>query len=313
MTKKLFALALALSVFLCGCSLAQEETLDGRSSTGDMLIGVFITEEHLDLFDFEAYLNDNLDKVMNGGLIEGDTSAYENRIYAVREGKEEDGVSSNYYVFEGLEGYPFFTPTITEGIETYTTICMENGISEIKQDIKSVDDSILELTLTGTMYVASDLDYVSFFLNPVYQDVEGNVYLTAGTGLSTNGLRVGGSMSQNYNEEVTVTTNGESTTKRCYVEVTYEGVNRPEEITVLQMSADHLVLSRETYTPGKLPKEITPLEDTEYFLVETRHAGGTDREIFGRDQVQIKSYVAVENGICENVLTKILWNEEKGT
>ena len=80
MTKKYFALFLALALLLSGCSLAREDAPEETGTDpGDKLIGAFVTTEHLDLFDFEAYLNDHLNEVLDGGVIEGDTSAYKNR------------------------------------------------------------------------------------------------------------------------------------------------------------------------------------------------------------------------------------------
>ena len=71
----------AFALNLCGCQLALPE---GEGTERDRLIGCFITTEHLDLFDFEAYFNDNAHKLVSGGEItlDGDTAAYRNRIYA---------------------------------------------------------------------------------------------------------------------------------------------------------------------------------------------------------------------------------------
>ena len=75
MKDKIIAICLALIICLglCGCQLALPE---GQETGRDRLIGCFITTEHLDLFDFEAYFNDNAHKLVSGGEInlEEDTS-----------------------------------------------------------------------------------------------------------------------------------------------------------------------------------------------------------------------------------------------
>ena len=85
--KRIYILmSLMLLFVLSGCSLAKEdagkEVLESDEIVQDRLIGVVVTEEHLDLFNMEAFLNDNVDKIVDGQVIEGDGSAkYQDRIY----------------------------------------------------------------------------------------------------------------------------------------------------------------------------------------------------------------------------------------
>lgn len=50
-----------LMILLAGCSLAKE---DAGNDTKDTLIGAFITDEYLDLFDLDAYLDGNASKLL---------------------------------------------------------------------------------------------------------------------------------------------------------------------------------------------------------------------------------------------------------
>ena len=65
-------------------SLAKnEESLEADVQQKDRLIGIFVTTEYLDLFDFEGYLNENMNKVLSGGEIsQADSAKYEGRLYA---------------------------------------------------------------------------------------------------------------------------------------------------------------------------------------------------------------------------------------
>ena len=58
----LVAGALVVVIFLSGCQLAAG---DGLTVESERLIGVFITKEYLDLFDFDAYLEDNISDFVN--------------------------------------------------------------------------------------------------------------------------------------------------------------------------------------------------------------------------------------------------------
>lgn len=62
-----------------------EPTENSDSASKDRLIGVFITTEHLDLFDFESYFQDNANKVLSGGEISSSDSApFQGRLYATK-------------------------------------------------------------------------------------------------------------------------------------------------------------------------------------------------------------------------------------
>ena len=66
-------LILIFVLSLSGCQLARTDL----ESTGDRLVGVLVTEEYLDLFDMEAYLNDNLNVFKGDMVLDGDISDYQ--------------------------------------------------------------------------------------------------------------------------------------------------------------------------------------------------------------------------------------------
>lgn len=59
-------LAAFLSGILAGCQLALEDA--GADASESRLIGVFLTTEYLDLFDFESYLKDNIGRFSGGEI-----------------------------------------------------------------------------------------------------------------------------------------------------------------------------------------------------------------------------------------------------
>ena len=52
---------------LTGCSLAVEDAENGKA--GDKLVGVLITKEHIDLFDFDTYMNEHVSVIANEGEV----------------------------------------------------------------------------------------------------------------------------------------------------------------------------------------------------------------------------------------------------
>lgn len=89
-------LCLLLATMLTGCQLARPETV----AEVDRLIGVYVTLEPLDLFDFEAYFNDHAKELLAGGGEIGpeDAAAYGGRLYAVQEEGDTDGASRAWRV-----------------------------------------------------------------------------------------------------------------------------------------------------------------------------------------------------------------------
>jgi hypothetical protein len=114
-------LVISFTLGLAGFSLANPEA--AKSLQEDRLVGVFITTEYLDLFDFEKYLNDNMGSFGGGEIrMDGETAEYQGRLYAALKERsmknEENGelVTTKEYVFEEVEGFVFYY-TITDGQE----------------------------------------------------------------------------------------------------------------------------------------------------------------------------------------------------
>ena len=220
---KVLVLLLALCL-LSGCSLARPEAEEGNGMGQDMMIGVFITREYLDLFDFESYLEDNLNTVMNGGgeVSPGDMEKYGGRLYAE---KTDEG-----YDF-GTEGMgAFFVQWEQDGVpysSSYSIGPMELYLSTVVSDEGTSNE------YTGTVYV--QCGGTEAFLrpfrqrgraaNPVYQDSEGRVYLTAGSGISSN-ITEGMSMTQTVSGEYTTTVDGKAQRYSMRTEVSFCGAER---------------------------------------------------------------------------------------
>lgn len=307
--KKLFVLLLTLSLALTGCQLATERTSKDGVINQDRLVGVVVTTEHLDLFDVEAYLQDNLDDVMDG-KISGDTSAYQGRIYAQEEVEQtttEDGVpcTTIYYNFDQIDGIQLLSYEAQTILEDGTVLAnFTNGYTTEGFGVLSYGGELNE----GTIYVPDDAEGVSIFTNPVYQDSEGKLYLVAGTGISSQCAL--GSMSQWITEEHTETIDGEETTVKREFKITVEGVHVPEKVVIYQMSGENEILDRQEYVPGQMPEELTPVEGCAYILVEQYAGEAVTRELLEPGDRTIGVSVRSEKIYCTADTCEILWPEE---
>lgn len=323
MKRNILWLAAALLV-LTGCQLARTDQAEVPKE--DRMVGVYVTREHLDLFDADAYFQDHMEEVLSGGELTADTTPYEGRIYAeliTEEIENADGarIQTQSYVFpEELGGIAFYASRISgaEEQEPYWTTTVDPGLSDPQFGIHSngMEDSV---DLEGTIYVIGEKNvqtgkpYVSFYFNPVYQTPDGQVYLTGGTGSSfstENGVGVG--FTQTLSEEHRQEENGTESKTGCTVAIKVESMELPETITVQMLSRDHQVIWEADYAPGGLPEELTPVAGTAYVLMQTtrRQADGTeltDWEIFDTQDENLATYRAMEDGICTKHLTKLNW------
>ena len=320
--KKIAAVCMAALLLgtLTGCQLALADK--GTEATEDRLVGVFVTTEYLDLFDMEGYLNDNIGRFQDGEImIDGNGGKYQGRLYAELKKKtiavEETGETfdTEEYTFESVAGFSFFTalvPATKERTSYYTTMS-DDGISDSKTGIVSKDEGNA-LDLEGTIYVSPSGEQNAYYINPVYQDAEGRVYATSGSGFFTGeGQAEGQIYSQTLSATTTLTENGKTVKNSASVKITLNVMNPPKKIVLLQMDRNSSVVSRAEYAPGTLPKEISPEPGVEYIVIETHKTGsdGNDtvaRTLYGKDAQTLYTFYCREDGVCVKQWTQVNWS-----
>ena len=241
MKKLALVLILALCLSLTGCSLLREDT-SGDPAVDDRLVGVYITSEHLDTFDFERYASDNISSLANGGEVSAEDAAkYSERIYA----EVVDGTA----IFP-VEGMAIISARFGDGDESYIGSqrgdCVVGGGTSVNygEDTDSVE-------LSGTLYAPAG-EYVSAYCNPVYQQSDGEIYLVSGQGISSNGI---GSMSQTISENTDP--HGDVRGYSMSIDLTVTSVYISDKYVVLYYAEDGSLMSREEYVPGELPDELS--------------------------------------------------------
>lgn len=308
----LFVLILLLS--MTGCQLARTDL----ESTDDRLVGVLVTEEYLDLFDMEAYLNDNLNLFKGDMVLDGDTSDYQGRIYASiipQTLTDEDGrtIEDEDLSFDDLDGIHYVTARVERDNEKFNRVYSSDGIinGHTSYHYSDTEESV---TLKGEIWMAHVNGNITAYINPVYVDGDGNYYVTAGQGFSTNGANaVGGVYTQKLEETHTITENGESKTISVSISISLGTMYEPEKYVLLQMDENNEIIQQETYLPGELPTDLLPAADTAYILLETHNRMAQEnervtREIFNQNNDHISTFCANEKGFMIEKYTFIQWD-----
>lgn len=241
MKKLAIALILVLALMLPGCSLLRE---DGEPADADRLVGVYITENYIDSFDFEAYVQDNASSLSGGSgeISREDAAKYTRRIYA----EMTDGKTSF-----PIEGIAFIAARYEKDGESCTGSDYGDKLADVHLSI-NVSDDMETTVLTGKLFADSGAGHMSAYCNPVYQQADGRVYLVPGEGVSANM----GSMTHSLSESCESAKKGE----RGYgmdITLEVEGRRPSEKLAVLLYSAEGALLSRTEYAPEEMPEEIS--------------------------------------------------------
>ena len=324
MMNKVFAAFLAVFILftLTGCQLALEDM--GGANNQDRLIGVLVTDEYLDLFDMEGYINDNFNKHSGGGFlnIDASNSKYQGRIYATlatRTLKDDTGntIDTREFVFDNVNGIAYFSATVpaTEDEESFITSGSDEAVSDGHMSIHYGDNEN-KTSLEGTIYISISHVTKTRYINPVYQSSDGSVYATTGNGIMLAGEQGEGSVySQTLEATTTVTENGKSKSESVTIKISLSLMIPPEQILVLQMDENSSIISRREYRPGKLPDTLTPEKDTEYIMVESLKRDPennwiTSRSIYDRKDQSLETFYCRDDGICVKQWTNLDWNND---
>ena len=320
---KVVTLLMVLCIVVAALSGPQLKKPEGenKSILGDRLIGTVITTEGLNTFDMEAYLNENIDSIVedeNHTVNIEDKQNYNNKIYArqvIKEDINEDGekITHKEYVFDDIDGFWIFDAKIpsTETEESYTCLCSEGGISNVKSNIHHTDNGAQEIELTADVYYSYEKWGTVFYMNPVYQESDGDIYCVEGMGYAVSGDKgsIDGtsSGSQTLNDKINVNDNGEEIVYQSKVTINYIPVYVPSQIEFIFMNEDNKAIKEETFKPENAPEELTVPKSTEYVIVIQKNEEGSIADVIGKN-CENAEFIAEDNdGYCSLHSVNLVW------
>lgn len=312
-------LSLVMMLSLSGCTLAVEGA-GGEEQSKDRMIGAFITTESLIAFDMDAYLEENIEDIIKGEDVKPEaTMPSEERIYATIDKHDSTEPSDWEISFGDIEGINFFDAMWEgEGNVPFKVLTYAAEICDATTHYMSTDDSD-GIELSGTIYILPKADEMGdiYYINPVYQTEDGEIYTIPGDGNSVNGLAQGADLTITLSEETTTTKDGETEAYTGGVKVCFKSAYEPTEILVHQMDANNQVVKTDKYAPGKLPEKMTAEKETAYIIVETQQKNPENaheclREIYGPVEggnTYFETFLVTENGGLGRMSTEIIWGE----
>ena len=282
------------------------------------LIGVLITFRPLHDYDYtEEQVTDHL-------LANADENAasisdrIDERVFATLTAEEfpNYGTGNNgwKYVFEYVEGIPFFCPQYyNEDGSSYTYMTYNNLVkTDLLHCISYEADTPPSITLEGTLALTEEhfqkeggsIDNCIIFFNPVYQDSNGAVYALPGQAMAlseysdttTYALNESTTRTDSYN---TFSGDYESseTKENGSVTVHVKQMKPSAEINVAQYDTEMNLIKKEVYTPETIPDEYAVSPDASFLVVETAvpdaygHMKTAQKELLSRGDTSANSIV----------------------
>lgn len=269
------------ALFLGGCSLALEEIPSGR----DRLAGVFVTAAPIE--PGEAQLEYDLQG--NIRIKESEPT----KIYGKFTPQSAADVT-----FPGVEGYGVYSLEMPEG--DGQEAAGYNICDDIFTDLHfTVSDE--EETIEASFY-ASSTDRWVYCFNPVYQQADGQIYVLAGSGVSSasfaEGTRFSHSLSESESQRVG---DDETVTGRSFT-ITVIGAAPPRDMELLVADRTHRVCQR--YGKEQLDALVQadqPLalpEDAAYLILQQAPSeeGQMRYRLFDRDADSVEYMAQAEDG-----------------
>lgn len=271
-TKTIMLIFVPVLAFLIVLGAAGALKIDSaaENTVPDKLVGVFITNEHLDM------------------------PFPEDRIYA--EGTE----------FTGLEGIRCFF-TLQEDTEgSYYKTTADDGASDRSTHFTTTDNGE-KIEQELTLYMERRPGNWTLFMNPVYQSGDGAIYVQTGQGMRCPAETAGETASTSMSEDSSYTDGRETKTDSSSVKVNVKVIDGPESMKILEFDGESALAHENEYSADEVPESYTPDKSTAYIIVESVSGKSITRELYQPTDEYLESFSGADNGLLIKRQTEIEW------
>lgn len=220
------------------------------------------------------------------------------RIYAQVTGTGPDTV----YTFPGLDGVPFYGIPVGEGEDA---ALVTDHSSAIRDRSLRYEDDPEAFYLEGTLYLSTEVGEYHSYPNPIYQDSQGQVYLTPASGPSAQ-MDQAGTVLTIENSSTTAGKGAQPTTTDLRLNITAK--DPADTVVWCQMSRDHTLLLQMTAAPDQVPVTLVTEPGTDYLLLETYRQGQLlERTLVQRGEETLATDLLQPGGWFDASHTAIQW------
>lgn len=306
--------AIAVSL-LTGCRLAREEAETQRREE-DRLVGVFVTEEHLDTGGPEVTINSRgeLSFVENKegipGRIVPDENGWQKIIF---ESLENVGSGDSESESTEIKGFGIYDIRVwEEGQEHYTLHGIMDGIFSDVYWATNGGDNFNSNTVEATIYVEPG-GPEGFYFNPVYQTARGDIYMQPGNGLFSSERSEGMSETHTMSWKGSIVLNGQETAEESSFAINITCAVRPTAYRLLLMGEDSQIIK---FVSGDELAEMWDNEqwelsvpaETAYLILEQEKDGGETGRVFcNKGEKSLEFLRSAGGGYLEKRLMSIIW------
>lgn len=291
MKKRFFVVLLTIILIMStGCQLAQEDS--GTVVPTDQLVGMYVTLSDAPGYEWDAEAT-GLAEPLHYFASQGQ------RIYADAEYNFPEGM--------GLLATTYYVQT-EDRTQSYWSSNASDGISDAHSSIYTEND-VTSVCFEATIYVADTAGELSLFMNPVYQNANGQLYALGTAPMGYQAASMDG-CAETISQEIQTDLGSEFQTSGGSVTMHIEVIQLPERYVLIQVSQDHALLRSEEFAPEEMPETYTPASDCAYLILESYSADGkVQRTAYSVDEGTefMDIFYPMESGICQKGRTKIVW------
>ncbi|MBQ4283446.1 MAG: hypothetical protein IJB96_05905 [Lachnospira sp.] len=231
------------------------------------------------------------DKLIGGYVT---TQALHEKVYGELSTMNENGHEFVECTFDGIDGVHFVVPDVKD---EYAVMVFDDEVADAHYSVNRTDDVNIHTILEGTVYYSKN---VTFYLNPVYQEKDGDVYMLPDkavfVGASSRGLK------ESYND----TYNGSTGEMTMEVNVKFEYKPQTEDIRLVYMDDKDCVISTEEFGKTQIPEKISVNKNVQYILLEC-NGSESYRELMDRNDDGFLTYHEAKGDICVGQKCELIW------
>ncbi|MCM1192087.1 MAG: hypothetical protein NC123_12515 [Butyrivibrio sp.] len=300
---------------LTGCRLAREEA-ETQDPAEDRLVGVFVTEEHLDTGmsevtigpDGEVSLVENKEGI--AGRIVSDENGWQTIVFDRAGHTEADGTEAED---TGIKGFGIYNIRVwEEGQEHYTYYGIADDLfSDVYWAVNS-SDLTESNKVEATVYVEPEGPEGLYF-NPVYQTSQGDIYLQPGNGLFGSASSEGMSGTHTMSWKRNIAQDGQEAVEESSYAISITCAARPTAYRLLFMGEDSSVTGvmtgdelAEMWEQGQW--ELSVPRGTAYLVLEQERDGGDAlRTLCNRGEASMEFLRSAGGGYLVKQQIQIIW------